>query len=94
MADNKSGRSVGRPRKDESQVKDMRRYNLALPKKQFEAVQEIAHEDGTSFLNVLQGMVRIGIYLRNAVKNEDAQVIVRKPGKDGGSDEDTQILIP
>lgn len=89
----KTGRTVGRPPTDPENKRDMRNYNLALNRKQFEEVQGVAREEGTSFLSVIQGMVKTQLFLRKAVKNNDAQIILRTPGKDGEKDSEQQIII-
>ena len=76
-------KKVGRPPKFGSQ--NLRRYNLVLHANEFAEVK------GVSFLQVIQGFVRFGIYVYRETRNDAAQIILRK--KKGNEAEDTQILV-
>ena len=82
-------KKVGRPPKFGSQ--NLRRYNLVLHANEFAEVKEIAEEKGVSFLQVIQGFVRFGIYVYRETRNDAVQIILRK--KKGNEAEDTQILV-
>lgn len=83
---------VGRPPKDSSKSRKERRYNLALSEGDFETVKKIAEEERTSFLQVVQRFVRIGIMIYNAIRQDKGQVILRTK-TDDGKDDDQQILM-
>lgn len=83
-------KKVGRPRKFGAAQHS--RYNLALNQSDFNEVKGIADEKGVSFLQVIQGFVRFGIYVYHETKNNKAQIILRK-NKNENESEDTQILV-
>lgn len=93
MSDSPVKNPVGRPRKDKNLGnRDERRYNLALGVDDFESVKRIAYKERTSFLQVAQRFIRIGIMIYDAIHQDNGQVILRTKDKDG-QDDDQQILM-
>ena len=68
-------------------TKGIKRYNLALPKELFDALQEEADKNGTTVVDLIRKFIKLGLFAAAVTEDDDAELIVRQ------GDSEKQIVI-
>lgn len=60
----------------------LKRYSLVVTGSLFNDVQRTAEEEHTSIIDLLRRYIKLGLFISKIANNPDAQIIVRKNGKE------------